>query len=77
MLRIVIVSLKILITHTGYASGGSHAHMQAVLPASASAANAKTSHLIKSNSETDAGHLERALKEQLQFGECKSEDKKV
>jgi hypothetical protein len=66
-----------LVTRTGYASSGSHAHTQAVLPAAVPPATSKKSHLIKSNSETDACHLERALKEQLQFGEREKEDKKM
>ena len=74
----LIVTLYYLITHNytiiGYASSGSHIHTQAVLPAPATS---KNSHLMKSNSETDARHLGRVLKEQLQFGEHETEDKKM
>lgn len=76
-LKVLIVTLYYLspiIIIIGYASSGSHVHAQAVLPAPVTS---KNSHLIKSNSETDTCHLGRALKEQLQFGECEKEDKKM
>ena len=42
-------------------------HSQAVV--SLAAASKRSQHLVKSNSETDAHQLERALEEQLQFSE--------
>ena len=77
-LKVLKITLYYLIIHNyaiiGYASSGSHVHTQAVVPAPASS---KNSHLMKSNSETDACHLGRRLKEQLQFGEHETEDKKM
>lgn len=62
----------------GYASSGSYAHTQAVIPSAVAIPASKSgTHLVRSNSETDARQLEKALKEQLQFGESENEDKKI